>query len=137
MTAWKDLPNATHIDQVLADLKSHPREFSAAWNAARAAAWDAAWGAAWGAAWDEARDAVRDAAWDAAWDAARDAAGLAARDAAGDAIMALIAWDHSSKYLDMTHDELGVWYQLNEDPACALLLTYVRARELIAQKIGT
>jgi hypothetical protein len=126
MTAWKYLPNAKHIDQVLADLKSHPDEFTAAWDAARpgrAAARDAARLAA--------RLAARDAARLAAWDAAQDAAW----GAAGDAIAALIAWDHSAKYLDMTYEELGVWAVLSEDQAASLLLTYVRARELISQKI--
>ena len=40
-TAWAHLPNATHIDRVLADLKQHPERWRAAWGAAR----DAAWGA--------------------------------------------------------------------------------------------
>ena len=61
MTAWAHLPNARHIDRVLAHLKQH----SERWNAARGAARDAARDAAW--------DAVRGAAWDAvaalvAWD---------------------------------------------------------------------
>jgi hypothetical protein len=145
----KHLPNAKHIDQVLADLEAHPDEFAVAWdavawdavswNAARDAAWYAAGDAARNAAWDAARAASRDAVWNAAWDAARaasrdavwNAAWAAAWDAAWSAITALVAWDHSSKYLTMTYQELNMWYQLNEDPACALLLTYVRARELI------
>ena len=45
-TAWARLPNAEHIDRVLAHLKAHPDRWSAAWDAA----WDAARGAAWGAA---------------------------------------------------------------------------------------
>jgi hypothetical protein len=77
MNAWDNLPNAKHIDRVLASLKSNPD----------------AWGAAWGAAWDAARDAARDAAWDAARDAAWGAA--------WDAISALIAWDDSAIYLSI------------------------------------
>ena len=99
MKAWSKLPNAKYIDQVLADLKSHPKEFSVVYIAAY------------------------DAAWDAAWDAVRDAA------------VALVAWDHASKYLAMSYKELQVWYQLNEDPAALLLLPYVKARELIAEKV--
>ena len=102
MTTWAHLPNAQHIDRVLAHLKQHPDRWSAAWGAAKSAARDAAWGAArgaardaaWGAARDAAWDAARGAAWGATWDAARDAAWAAAmgaardavRDAAGDAI---------------------------------------------------
>ena len=60
-TAWAHLPNARHIDAVLADVKARPE------------AWDAAW------------DAVRDAAWDAARDAARDAiAAIVAWDSSAD-----------------------------------------------------
>ena len=40
-TAWAHLPNAAHIDRILAHLKAHPDKWTAA-----------AWGAAWGAAWD-------------------------------------------------------------------------------------
>jgi hypothetical protein len=134
MTAWKDLPNAKHIDQVLADVKAHPDEFAVAYDAARDAAGGAARRAAWDAAGGAARRAAWDAAWDAARDAARDAAGLAVWVAAWYAMMALVAWDHSSKYLTMTYQELTMWYQLNEDPAALLLLPYLKAQELIAQK---
>ena len=41
-TAWAHLPNAQHIDAVLADARKRP----------------GAWDAAWRAAWDAARDAV-------------------------------------------------------------------------------
>jgi hypothetical protein len=129
MTAWSHLPNAKHIDQVLADLKSHPDEFAAAYDAARYAAGYAVWNAAWVADWSAAARAARNAAW--------DTAGGAAWDAAVVAIASLIAWDHSAKYLTMTYQELGMWAVLSEDQAASLLLTYVRARELIAQKIRT
>ena len=104
-TKWAHLLNAKHIDRILADIKDNQE----AWDAARDAVWDAA------------RYAARDAARDAAWDAARYAARYAARDA----ILALIAWDHSSKYLSMKPDELKVWYHLSDDPACILLLPAV------------
>jgi len=44
--AWDDLPNAKHIDRVLAHIAAHPKK------------WDAAWDAAWGdarclIAWDD------------------------------------------------------------------------------------
>ena len=52
-TKWSHLPNAHHIDRVLASVKAHPDE----WSAVRTAAWDAAW------------DAVRDRAYAAAWGA--------------------------------------------------------------------
>jgi len=110
-TAWSHLPNAVHIDRILASVKAHPDE----WHAVSFAAWDAAWdqarGAAYGAAWQ--------AAYDAAWQAARGA------------IAALVTWDHSAKYLDMSSDKLKVWAVLSEDPACVLLLPAVIAFEKI------
>ena len=142
-TAWAHLPNAKHIDAVLADVKARPE----AWTTARGAAWDAAWDAAWAAAWDEARDAAGDAAWGAAWDEARDAAGDAAwgaargavRDAAwaaaGDAvwgaIRAIIAWDSAADLLECTPDVLRAMIDLAEPPVChqaALLLPYAIVR---------
>ena len=64
-TAWAHLPNAQHIDAVLADARKRP----GAWDAAQRAAWDAARTAA--------RDAARDAAWGAiaalvTWDSSAD-----------------------------------------------------------------
>ena len=45
-TAWAHLPNAKHIDRILADLKKNPKKWdaenNAVWTAARDAAWDAA-----------------------------------------------------------------------------------------------
>ena len=87
-TAWAHLPNARHIDRVLADLKARPEVWTAAWTAARAAARDAAWAAAWATA--------RAAAWAAAWDAARDAA--------RDAVAGLVAWDDVAYILTLPPD---------------------------------
>ena len=49
-TEWSHLPNAAHIDAVLASVKANPDD----WNAARNAAWYAAWYAARNAALDAA-----------------------------------------------------------------------------------
>ena len=122
---WAHLPNAQHIDAVLADARKRP----GAWDAARSAAW----GAAWDAAWDAAQRAARDAAWDAAqraardaaWGAAQDAAQRAAWDAARDAIAALVTWNSSADLLECTPDVLRAMIDLAEPPVChqaALLL---------------
>ena len=132
-TAWAHLPNAKHIDRVLADVAAHPERWRAARGAAWRAAWDAAWRAARTATWDAARDAARGAAWDAArtaaWDASRDAAWDASmgaawdavRDATWDAVVALIAWDHAGELLDLPPDELEAIAKLGV-PAAVLLL---------------
>ena len=136
-TAWAHLPNATHIDRVLASLAATPELWGAAWGAAWDAARDAAWDAARDAAWGAARDAARDAAWgaalgsalagvedialDAAWRTAWDAAWDAARDAAWDAIAALIAWDDCAVFLNMPPDAVRLVAASGNHPSILLL----------------
>ena len=96
-TAWAHLPNAKHIDWVIASIKAHPRKWTtireAAWYAtfdearyaAKGVAWSAAYNAAREAAWDAANNAARVAAYDTAWEAVYNAARDAARDAARNA----------------------------------------------------
>jgi hypothetical protein len=126
MTAWSHLPNAAHIDQVLAHIQSFSIRPIPACDAARNTAWNAAWGELWNAerdaAWISAKRAARNALRDVTWEVA---AVSVARDAARDAIMALIAYDHCDRYLTMTSDHLAVWSKLNADPASVLLLPYV------------
>lgn len=124
-TAWAHLPNAAHIDEVLASLKAHPEKWSAAriaawnaaWYAARDAVRDAAWGAARGAAWYAAWDAARIAAQDAAWYAARGAAW----DAAWDAIAALIAYDDAGQFMKLPVEQLKATHRLDPHPMYLLL----------------
>ena len=134
-TAWAHLPNAKHIDAVLADVKARPEAWTTARGAAGVTAWDAAWAAAGdavrGAAWTAVRDAVWDAAWAAVWCATWDAARSAARDAAWGALAALITWDSSADLLDCTPDVLRTMIDLAEPPVChqaALLLPYAIVR---------
>jgi hypothetical protein len=132
--AWSHLPNAHHIDWVLASLKENPES----WAAARVAAWTTAMTAARSAAWDAAISAARDAAWAAAWDAARDAA----RDAdwgaiwsaARGVISALVAYDDCDQFLSMSYERLKVWAVLSEDPRAILLLPMVRVKEKLNEQ---
>jgi len=146
-TAWAHLPNAKHIDAVLADVKARPEAWTTARGAAGVTAWDAAWAAAGdaaqdaardvaqGAARDAARDAARYAVWNAAWDAARTAARNEAWDVAWGAvwgaIRAIIAWDSAADLLECTPDVLRAMIDLAEPPVChqaALLLPYAIVR---------
>ena len=111
MNAWSHLPNACHIDRVIKSAKSHPE----IWRLDSDEAWDKASGAALGADWGEA------------WDKASGATNFAARVA----IVALVTYDNSSKYLDIPSDQLRVWAILSEDPAAVLLLPAVIAFERI------
>jgi len=112
-TKWSHLPNAGHIDRVIASAKAHP-EF---WGAARAAAWDA----------------VENAARNVVENAARHAAGNVVVYAAYDAIAALVAYDDCAQYLGMTSDQLKMWAILSEEPAAILLLPAVTAFEKIKE----
>ena len=104
-TAWANLPNAKHIDWVLADVALWPDEWERAWKIAQGAHknkahWNA-WFAARGAVWENVRRGGRQDAWFAVRQAAEGAATGGAQHAALDAIAALIAWDDSSLLLDM------------------------------------
>ena len=112
-TAWAHLPNAKHIDRVLADVKAHLWVWGAAWDEA----YDAAYDAAYAAARDAARGAARDAARGAARDAARGAAWTAARGACA----ALIAWDDSADLLDMPVDAVRLLAASGHHPAVLML----------------
>ena len=129
MSEWSHLPNAKHIDRILASVKENP----AAWDAARGAVWGAALDAARGAVWD----AALDAALDAARDAVRDAARRWARGAVWGVVLALVTYDHAAKYLEMTPDQLRVWAELSEDPAAVLLIPAVIAFELLGTMYPT
>jgi len=133
-TAWAHLPNARHIDAVLADARKRPGAWDATWDATRDAAWDAAWAAARGAALTATRGAVRIAALTAAWDAARVAAWAAAQAA----IAALSTWDSSADLLECTPDVLRAMIDLAEPPVChqaALLLPYAIVRSNAKQEV--
>jgi hypothetical protein len=123
-TAWAHLPNAQHIDWVLADLKARPAVWGATWAASRAATRNAARHAAW----DAARNAARNAAWNAARNAAWDAAWNAARNAAWNVIGALIAYDDCAPLLNCSLEHLQRLYRLNPHPSFLLLQPAVIAK---------
>ena len=120
-TAWAHLPNAAHIDKVLASLEAHPKKWDTAWSAARGAAWSAARSVARGTVWGAARGAARDAAWDAAWGAARGAVRDTALGTAWDAIAALIAYDDAGRFMKLPTEQLKAMYRLDPHPMYLLL----------------
>ena len=101
---WSHLPNAEHINWVLDTLKKNPDVWNAATDAAWRAAWDVSRAAAWNDVWRAARDAASAVTLDAVVDAALDA--KYAAWAEWDAVAALVAWDDSSKLLDMSVEEV-------------------------------
>ena len=125
MSAWSDLPNAYHIDRVLASLKEHTR----VWRVTRNASVERARVAAYNAAYD----AGRIEAWTAALNAPEWASTshVAAWDAGSGSLLALVAYDDCDQYLSMTSKQLRTWAILTEQPAAMLLLPAVIAFERI------
>jgi hypothetical protein len=141
MNVWSHLPNAHHIDRVIESAKSHPEIWAASEYTSRNAVLDAVW--------DASRNAAVDAVWNADLNLTLDAvlysnedvseyvsedADLdAAQYASNDASLALIAYDDSSKYLEMPSDHLRILAILSETPSAVLLLPAVIAFEKIRE----
>ena len=130
--AWAHLPNAAHVDRILASVKKNPEKWSTAWDVAGGAAGYEARDAAWDAAGCEARDAAWDAAWNAVQGAVWGAAGCEARGTAWDAawnavqgavwgtVLALIAWDDCAYILELPEDALKVLRAVGNEQAILL-----------------
>ena len=119
-TKWAHLPNAVHIDRVLASAKADPGQWKKLWVSGRYAAWGAQSelrDSAWEAAREAVRVQVRGAAWDAAWWAARNTPQYAAMDA----ILALFAYDDCAYMLDSDPGELAILAKFG-DPRAVLIL---------------
>jgi hypothetical protein len=127
---WSDLPNAHHIDWVLASVKENPKLWAAA--VVGAAEWSVAWmavGAAWNAAEDAARSAAVDAARNAVWAAAQVADAYVT-----DAAIALVAYDDCDQYLALGYEKLKVYAVLSDKPQAVLLLPMAYVREKINEQ---
>ena len=112
-TAWAHLPNATHIDRVLAARQAHPDEWTPAWQVAWYEAWDAAWDAAKYTIREKARVRAGGKEYGPLWDAP-------IRSASGGAVMALIAWDDCAYMLDLPEDTLSELRAVGNQPALLL-----------------
>jgi len=117
MAAWDHLPNAVHIDRIVTSFRNNSEQWTGAWGACQLVEHHAAWNQVrrdlMSAGWNESRNKAlsEDVApvWGTAWDA----------------ILALVAYDDSAKYLDLPIDQLKMLYALTEHPACILLQTAV------------
>ena len=116
-TLWADLPNAKHINRVIASARQNPEK------------WDVAQDAVLDAAWDTARNAVRNAERDAAyyevWGTVRNAVRNAERDvvsiAARAAVLALVAYDDCAYLLGQKPDQVKLLAGLGVESAILLL----------------
>ena len=137
-TEWSHLPNAKHIDWVIASIKVNPEKWTAAYTAACTAAYNAAYNAAWSAAYNTARTTARVAACTAAYDEACNAAYNAARnaawDAATDAIVALVAYDDCAYMIESEIGELKIIAVFGDQRAILLLpacIVFNETKELV------
>ena len=137
-TKWAHLPNAVHIDRVIASAKAHPGHWNTAANTAwiveldsthdttRNAAWEAAWEAAHCTITSQERQESRDAAWVTAYSAWKPSTHdawkyLAWMGVVCGAIRALVAYDDCAYMLDSDPGELAIVAKLG-DPRAVLLL---------------
>ena len=128
-TAWSHLPNAAHIDRILADLTANPTHWPAsAWDPVDYAAYQAVWLATRYAAFDVI---FAQSSKFAAWEQVK----VAARPAAWDSIKALIAWDETADYLNLSLDQLKMWALLGDNYGAVLMVTavtaFAKSKELI------
>ena len=114
-TAWAHLPNAVHIDRVIAIANVSPHCRVVGWETP---AWDAPRDAAWCKAWSTVQDAGRTAEYNAAW--------LVGWESVRDAIIALIAYDDCAYMLDSDPGELAILAKFG-DPRAILLLPACKA----------
>jgi hypothetical protein len=130
MSAWDHLPNAAHIDRVLASVKSYPELWDQAWGQV----WSQSLGQVWSQAFDQVWHRAFDQAFDQVWVQARYQAIDQVSFRARGALLALIAYDDCAKYLDLPLDQLQMLYHLTEHPACILLqpavLVFEKEKEL-------
>ena len=128
MSEWSHLPNAAHIDHILADIETNSHNWRKPFGTETA-----------GASYAEVNNLLGTVDWDPIWDKSKDIAynitnreaqavaraNLAAWDvawhAACFAILALIAWPESGDYLALPVDQVQVLSALGDAKATLLL----------------
>ena len=108
-TTWAHLPNAVHIDRVLASGKANPGQWKKLWVSGRAVAWV------------EAQNVLKDQGRSAVWEEVRDAARDTPQYAVLEAILALVAYDDCAYMLDSDPGELAILAKFG-DPRAVLIL---------------
>ena len=106
---WAELPNAKHIDRLIASRRKLSPVSHAAWVIELGAAWNDAWGKAWSAA-DEAGRLLPFRSLVAQY-----------TDNTRYALMALVACDEACEYVGHTVEQLQVLHRLTKHPMYLLL----------------
>ncbi len=130
-TTWNELPNANHINLVLASLESSPNDWAAAWmfychsNSPTYGDPAASWRVAQDVADVAKRGTAKYATWIAARDATHNAGSYEERDAAYRAarrsILALVAYDDCVHMIDSDTDELRILSKLGSHAATLMI----------------
>ena len=124
MHPWSHLPNSQYIDLVLVSFEKHPNIWNRCWIQPRAMAFSDALNRVW--------KLNRTDCWEAAKNCAQDVShetnlGLMV---SWYAMIALIAYDDCSRYLQLNTPHLSTLYALTEYSECALLLPGAKVFEL-------
>ena len=124
MKQWNITANSEHILRIIQDVDSRPKLWK---QESKIVLIDQKWVNAW----NQAYDVSYSADWRTAWDNAQDAAIDSNNDhlitySAQGAILALMTWTESSKYLTMPADQALFLSILNEDPAFVLIFPAVK-----------
>ena len=112
--AWDHLPNAKHIDAVLAHGSQHPDR----WPNARSDVYGASYNEDWVVAWCAARSSGWSTSRGGAWDAAVYGA---ARSAARGPCAALVAWDDAGLMLGLPADAVRLFAGVGNHAAILML----------------
>ena len=116
-TAWADLPNAAHIDRVLASAIANPDH------------WTAREGEGWAVAWNATRDLLKEqgrydewsTASSAVWLARQQRSSAASWSSVREALLALVAYDDCAYMLDSDPGELAILAKFGDRRAIMLL----------------
>ena len=135
-TKWAYLPNAVHIDRVIASAIANPHHWAAAWGVVQDTTWVEAQNVlkdqGRSAVWEEVRNTAQYAAWNTArrekpvWYSMRDVSLGASWNATYDTIFALVAYDDCAYMLDSDPSELAILAAFS-DPRAVLLLSACKA----------
>ena len=112
-TAWAHLPNAKHIDRILAAVKKDPGKWGDIGNREWISASDPSW------------DAANNTAWSAAWSAASGATYAGDWNSARCAILALISYDDCAYLLDEKPEHVQILALLGNNAAILIYLACV------------
>ena len=116
-TPWARLPNAVHIDRVIASAIANPGQ----WNAAESEKWDVAWNATRDVLSEQGRYTEWSTASSTVWLARQPKSSAAVWSAVREALLALVAYDDCAYMIDSDPGELAILAKFGDRRAVLLL----------------